>query len=467
MKRMKTIVYLLILTATQTAFAGENFTNTDTLPKWRHAYHQALVMKIMNSLVDKDGSAKVVCNFEKTLSLIKETDNLTLGVPKILYLVGWQYNGHDDRYPAFFEVNNALKRPQDKDGRESLEWLVKEAKKYHTTVSLHINMTDAYDNSPLWNEYVANDLISKNGDGNLKVIGNYNNRNAYQVNYRNEWEKGFAQKRVDSLLALAPWLKDAGTIHLDAWYARESQGHGETQETEREYQKKIGRYWLEKGIEPTNEIVLDYLTGLVPYCYHFNFRTQKEYLEVPPSLLTGSHMNPDIQNSDFGLEFLFGTSTYGESSFPGIWSKVPEKEWEAVFKKNFFLNFPQYYYLNRLKRLRVEGEGNNRTAYFSGNVKVSLTDSSVSEDGKQLRWGSTICFPALWTDDNSLVAYSLKDTTLIYHLPTEWSSVRKASVLAISKKGLRKLYNITPYDNQFKLYLKSGVPVRIRPNKGD
>ena len=113
---------------------------------------------------------------------------LSLGIPKIVYLVGWQYNGHDDKYSAFFDANELLKRPEDKSAIESLRWLMREARKYHTIVSLHINMTDAYDDSPLWDEYVKHDLISKNADGTLKVIGEYNNRKAYQINYKNEWE---------------------------------------------------------------------------------------------------------------------------------------------------------------------------------------------------------------------------------------------------------------------------------------
>lgn len=65
-------------------------------------------------------------------------------------------------------------------------------------------------------EYVDNDMISKNDDGSLIVIGNYNNKKAYQINYRNEWAKGYVQLRVDKLLELLPTLKEAGTIHIDA-----------------------------------------------------------------------------------------------------------------------------------------------------------------------------------------------------------------------------------------------------------
>jgi len=174
--------------------------------QFNHDYSRTLVMKMMLSIPDGKGGTNVYCDLDKALELIRQTDNITLGVPKIVYMVGWQYRGHDDLYPAFFEVNPALKRPGDENARESFLWFMREAKKYNTVISLHINMTDAYENSPLWQEYVDNDLISKNADGSLMIIGNYNNLKAYQINYRNEWEKGYAQMRIDKLLDLLPDL---------------------------------------------------------------------------------------------------------------------------------------------------------------------------------------------------------------------------------------------------------------------
>ncbi|MDR1593995.1 MAG: hypothetical protein LBS43_05860, partial [Prevotellaceae bacterium] len=74
---------------------------------WQHEYHQTLWMKLFLSSVDavkgegrqvkmRDrGESKVETTFEQALEIIRKTDNLTLGIPKIVYLVGWQYNGHD------------------------------------------------------------------------------------------------------------------------------------------------------------------------------------------------------------------------------------------------------------------------------------------------------------------------------------------------------------------------------------
>lgn len=69
---------------------------------FNHDYSQIWVTKMFLSVPDKSGSSQVMMTFEQALEAIRVTDNLSLGIPKIVYLVGWQYNGHDDKYPAFF-----------------------------------------------------------------------------------------------------------------------------------------------------------------------------------------------------------------------------------------------------------------------------------------------------------------------------------------------------------------------------
>jgi hypothetical protein len=91
--------------------------------------------------------------------------NLTLGIPKIINLVGWQYAGHDTGYPSWGVVIEHFKRPQDKSVLECLKWLMVQAKQYDTTVSLHINMHDAYEISPLWKDYDENNIIFKDRIG--------------------------------------------------------------------------------------------------------------------------------------------------------------------------------------------------------------------------------------------------------------------------------------------------------------
>ena len=74
-------------------------------PQWKYNYDyaQCMVMKLKMADPDKArlGKSKVLMTFEQALDFIKKVDAITQGIPKIYYLVGWQYLGHDDKYPDF------------------------------------------------------------------------------------------------------------------------------------------------------------------------------------------------------------------------------------------------------------------------------------------------------------------------------------------------------------------------------
>ena len=104
--------------------------------KFNYDYARTMWMKMYLATPDfPHGTSDVKINFEQALGIMKTVDALTQGITKILYLVGWQGLGHDDCYPEMHKVNDFLKRDCDRDGRESLLWLIAEAKKYHTVVS--------------------------------------------------------------------------------------------------------------------------------------------------------------------------------------------------------------------------------------------------------------------------------------------------------------------------------------------
>ena len=62
-------------------------------------YSRTLVMKIGISVPDiKNGGTKILNTLDQALEIIKAADELSLGIPKVIYLVGTQYNGHDDKF---------------------------------------------------------------------------------------------------------------------------------------------------------------------------------------------------------------------------------------------------------------------------------------------------------------------------------------------------------------------------------
>lgn len=178
-------------------------------------YSQTMWMKMFLAEPDfENNCSKVYITFEQALELVKTVDNLTPGVKKIVYLVGWQGLGHDDCYPEMETINPYLKRACDATARESLFWLFEEAKKYNTVISYHGNVADEYSANKSHGEFVEADAILKNTDGSPAVIEVFNNRNARKTSYKQYWDSGLFKKYWDRFCETVP-VREAGTVHLD------------------------------------------------------------------------------------------------------------------------------------------------------------------------------------------------------------------------------------------------------------
>jgi len=277
---------------------------------WFHKYDQGLVMKIfLAERTDEGRGCKVYLTFEQALEVIERLDRITCGAPKIVYLVGWQYNGHDSKYPAWGEVNHRLKRAQGATALESLKWLMREGRRHHTIVSLHINALDAYEDSPLWQEYLEKDIIAKDKRGApLKGIV-WSGLQSYPLSYAREWETGCAKRRIDGLLKMLPDLKEAHTVHIDAFHtypplppASQYEGFkgispflGYGPERECAAQRKTLRYFRDCGLDVTSEhstgARLDAFVGLQPMAWIYELPAP----DIPPSLYCGTPMRAEAE----------------------------------------------------------------------------------------------------------------------------------------------------------------------------
>ena len=140
--------------------------------KFNYDYSRCMVMKSGIAYPEKNipGKSHVLMTFEEAMPYIQQIDSITSGITKIYYLVVWQYLGHDGKYPDFFEVNEALKRPRDKTAWDSFKWLSDEAKKYNSVISVHINFNDAYDNAPSFNDFVKAGAFIRKRNGKPHAI---------------------------------------------------------------------------------------------------------------------------------------------------------------------------------------------------------------------------------------------------------------------------------------------------------
>jgi hypothetical protein len=367
------------------------------------SYDQSLVMKLFLAEKANGGQAcKVHLTFEQALEVIRRLDIITCGAPKIIYLVGWQYNGHDSKYPAWSEVNARLKRPQDKTALDSLNWLMREARQYHTIVSLHINMFDAYADSPLWPEYLAKDVIAKDKQGKPLAGETFDGQSSYQISYAREWETGLARQRIDGLLAMLPELKKAKTLHIDAFHSRAPVRRNESTispylgysiEKETAAQRQIFRYFRDQGIDITSEgatfLRIDWFVGLQPMAWVHDW---PDNAGIPQRLLCSTPMRAEqeIKKDPKGLAGL--QEIFCTRAAPWLWS----------------------------------------------NDLAHADDSKAPQavDWARVKQGEDVCYPLPWTPKKSLIAYSKAGcATRTWQLPPDWRKVTQAKLKKIAPDG--------------------------------
>lgn len=421
---------------------------------WNFQYHQTLVIKLFLAQKLPPSDSRTYLTFEQALDAIRRIDNLTRSIPKIVYLVGWQFDGHDSKYPSWSEVNHRLKRPRDATAVDSLKWLMREGSTYHTTVSLHINMKDAYPDSPLWDTYVSNDLLCKEKDGTLKRGGIWDGQQAYLVCYTREWNEGFAQKRIDELLNFLP-IQKAGTIHIDAFESVEDPGHRITSEEQAKTQRKIFRYWKDKGVDVTSEMVYrpDPFVGLQPMAWHLDF-TLRQYMDIPASLFCGG-TDPGVGGE------LFGTSMMAEG-------RVREDaERMTGLLQDFCLQTLPWYYLNRHDRLRLLLTSDMSEATLSHGLVVRLYRDHryfIEHDGRLLREGDNVFMPALWLKNKELIAFSVDGyERKTWQLPPDWEQVKRVTMSEITMAGNHKLAEFAVDGGSLTMSLRAGQAVSIIP----
>lgn len=401
----------------------------------KYDYTRTLMLKLDLAIPDPEIGCKVMCTFDQALEIVKQIDRMTPGYTKVLYLVGWQYNGHDDRYPEFFEVNGQLKSPGDATARDSLLRLVEESKKYNTVISYHINISDAYQESALWPEYMANDLILLGRNGQPKVTGVWGGRNAYQVRLAQEWESGYFQKRVDRLLELLP-IEEAGTVHIDAFFVR--RGRHTPIAREKAARRKMIEYFNSRGVEVTSEFIYreqnsglrlhwgpSDTIGLIPAFWN-PVLSPREILKYPAALVGYGEQCAALTPYK-SLEWLIYGNLHGED----ILLDHEKPAWAQQFLKRFITYTVPHYYLNQFQRQKMCGVGQSRRLCHSGGVVSRVDGHRIEQNGRVLKRGNDLCLPEV-IRPNSYLAYSESGGEQTWYLAGKIANIRRLTPDGVS-----------------------------------
>ncbi|MDQ2656388.1 MAG: endo-alpha-N-acetylgalactosaminidase family protein, partial [Bacteroidota bacterium] len=110
--------------------------------------------------------------FSEVLQRIKKFAAQTDSAAYVMYLLGWQYEGHDSGYPSVDKVNENL------GGYDALVNLIEEAKKYNVNVSFYDNYDDSYPTHPGWDP----EVICIDPQGQMIKGGVWEGSQSYLIN---------------------------------------------------------------------------------------------------------------------------------------------------------------------------------------------------------------------------------------------------------------------------------------------
>ena len=408
----------------------------DTLYPYVHEYDQMLVYKL---IVDYCPTSKVLpLNADQALEVIRRVDQVTRGIPKLVYLVGWQYRGHDTGYPSLAKVNDHLKRSQDATALGSLRWLMKEGPKYHTLVSLHVNFSDCYlDDNPLGSYYKERDIIVRNTDGTYHQGYKWCDHMAYRAsNFRNWYQDTFKDKQIDPLFKMLPELAMSGSLHPDAWYNTDDPYYGISDAQDcgamREMTVYVRRTYnvdlsteFDRRRPPGIDFVLFH-----PMLWHLGWdeRTPPDPMKIPSYFLTGGNAVTWSNEAETVQSKFFGDSALMEDEIAKDPATIPGG------LRAFATHTLPWYFLNR--KLRMSFDGN--TATFTGDVTTSYPGKRVIKIGEDfVQNGDDVFVPAQWRPNKELIAYSAAGyTNRIWRLPEDWVGIQKLDLYRITLEGL-------------------------------
>lgn len=453
-------------------------------PKFNYNYSKILWMKMFLAKPDfENNTSEVLINFEQASEIIKRIDNITQGIEKIIYLVGWQGLGHDDLYPEMNVINPYLKRECDATAKDSLLWLIAEAKKCNTVISYHGNVADAYKASPTHEEFVKESAVLKHPDGTPAVIEIFNGRDAYKTSYKQFWESGLFKKIIDDFCEAVP-VKEAGTVHLDNFCIAENMFPRTDVEQQNEARNKMLDYVMSLGIDVTSEYTYRELLlradaekhpvrkyyaqyqdnlpvgdwrdaplhtlGRIPAVWWMSNMTIDDCINIQPEEFSG-YLNDSV------LKTVFYGTMHGED----IWMNngIDSEVWVPLFVREFCTHHIPYIYLNRYKRLSYKEDDGNYIVTFDGGVESTGRTKTITRNGIVLKNGNDVILP-LTQDNMTFVAYSENGKDGEWNIPD--APFSKAAVYNITEYGNEYIGDVTVTDKKILLSLSAGHAVAVK-----
>jgi hypothetical protein len=218
-------------------------------------YQDTFIYKIF---CDSPGASDFT-TFEDALTVIRKVHDLAPWLKQVVYLVGWQYRGHDTGYPATDQINERL------GGLDGLRRAAVEAAKYNAILSYHDNFDDAYRDSPRWDEAV----IARDSQGGLQQGGVWAGGQSYIIAFQ-KYARQAGLERIRRTVGQMP-VRDS--YHIDVLSAVPLRRDYNPQAPESTADSLAGKFALVRefnrlGIDVTSEGLTAPFVGVISHSWH-------------------------------------------------------------------------------------------------------------------------------------------------------------------------------------------------------
>ncbi|MHC1764014.1 MAG: endo-alpha-N-acetylgalactosaminidase family protein [Verrucomicrobiia bacterium] len=424
------------------------------LPDTDPLYRTHIWYKILN----QEPTAGVRSTFKQAEEIIRAVHHVTDGLPQMIYLVGWQYEGHDTGYPAMDKVNTAI------GGEAGLRALINVSKEdYNTLISYHCNIDDTYPGRPAYDPTI----VADNGN----------------ISHCLDVESGKIFRRLEAMMRVAPVER---TIHFDNARITSrvaAQGIGILEELECGL-RPIDAYLKARGITMTTEGqngIPIALPGLFSAIWHYD--PPLSSMQIWHRKLMGggwgSHMGPQTR-----FELGLGSSIHQDVSYLPVdrealgeevwkkhfsWMNGPRgltvsftKDWDDLVERIYLGTLLYQFYLERELTAVYEVPGGVRQVYNNGEVvaenannhlHVTLGEVTVADDDERFipRGGA-------------IYAYSVAGSEREWRLPAEFRG-KSLKAYSLSKDGRGPSPTFKVESDRIRLKLLPRTPVKIVPSK--
>ncbi len=386
----------------------------DTIPRNINSlYSGSFIYKI---LLDSPKEPQWIM-FSEARDMIQRVNRLTGGARQVVYLIGWQHNGHDTGYPDTSVINPRV------GTLDQLKTTIELGKLQNAIVSVHDNFHDAYMDSPAWDPAI----IAVDQDGELAKGGVWAGGQAYVISPA-AYEKQAAQRAKKTVDMLG--IKD--TIHLDVF----------TDDPDRiDFNPKVkaGRNkniaaklamvnsFNKLGVDVTAEVLTAPFTSRISHYWQVESRpvpiwSAEESIPLVPMIYHGKITAGSSPTTDDRLLNLFLSGWTFSADFNRSTTD------EQIMDLYYLVTLPWASLANREisayeKNGTIERVTYNRNTYVE--VDRSKLTYKIVRDGILVASNFATMIPI---PDGRIAVYSRKDAKITVDLPESWTDSKKIQV---------------------------------------